>query len=253
MASPQAEEGHVDIANELVDKFCQINFSAYEWRVLWAIIRKTYGWHKKTDIISLSQFSSITGLDRRVIHRVIKNLSALGVIAVIPGDDRKPVTYGFQKDYELWNLSAQRVTHHKLSPPTVVSVTPRGDKLSPPGVNTKEKKETIQKKIIPRDVYGEFQNVLLSPGEYEKLCLKWKESFVKEIIEECGNWMQANGKRKKDHYATLLNWGKKKIDQNPRADYALNIRAPKDNPFLKIRQAEIERQQHPELFERSKE
>ena len=62
MASPQLEDGYTQISNELLEALCWMNLSPYEWRVLLWILRKTYGWKKKTDWISLSQFSKETGL-----------------------------------------------------------------------------------------------------------------------------------------------------------------------------------------------
>jgi len=56
MASPQKENGFVPIASELVEHFAKVNLSAYEWRTLWVVWRKTWGWQKKQDKISITQF-----------------------------------------------------------------------------------------------------------------------------------------------------------------------------------------------------
>ena len=79
-ASPQAEDGFIRIASEIVDALCKVNLSAYESRVLWFILRKTYGWQKKTDWISLSQFSKGTGLDKRHVHRTLKRLQEREIV-----------------------------------------------------------------------------------------------------------------------------------------------------------------------------
>lgn len=47
MANPQRENGHVDIANELVEALAKMQLSGYESRVIWALWRKTWGWVKK--------------------------------------------------------------------------------------------------------------------------------------------------------------------------------------------------------------
>lgn len=46
MASPQTENGHIDIANEIADKFCSYRLSGQEWQILWVLLRKTWGWKK---------------------------------------------------------------------------------------------------------------------------------------------------------------------------------------------------------------
>lgn len=252
MAEVQPEDGVTRIANKILEALVRVHLSPYEWRILLYLIRKTYGWNKKMDCIALSQFQSDTGIERRHVHVALKHLSCMGVIVVAPQGDRKPVSYGFQKDYDLWNLSPLKRTHHKLSPPFVQSVAPRRINLSPPGAPTKDNTKDNTKDIIPRASFGEFKNIKLSAEEYQKLCFKWKESFVKDIIEECGDWMKSNGKTKKDHYATLLGWGKRNIKNNPHIDWAPVAEVAKKNTET-IQRGIREMEEHPELFERPKE
>ena len=112
MANPQCEDGYTKISNELLDAICRVNLSSHESRVLWHIIRKTYGYGKKADKISLKQFSRSIGLDRRLIHRSIKSLSSKQMIAVIRIDDSNPrrgLIYCLQKNYDKWLSSAQMI------------------------------------------------------------------------------------------------------------------------------------------------
>lgn len=99
MASPQAEDGHIDIANEIAEALYRTNLSPYESRVLWFVFRKTYGWHKKCDRISYTQFEE-TGITRRHIARTLKRLEARNIVT-ISGNGRR-LQYTFQKDYSLW-------------------------------------------------------------------------------------------------------------------------------------------------------
>lgn len=157
MAKPQAEDGHIDIANEIAEALCRINLSAYESRVLWALWRKTYGWHKKSDRISYTQWEELTGLGRWHIARTIKKLIGRNIITC--RGNKYNLEYSFQKDYEQWRNSTNR---HDLLPKEVTAL-PIGvtkkllpllekplpkevTKSLPKEVNTKEKKETIQKK-----------------------------------------------------------------------------------------------------------
>ena len=161
MASPQLEDGLTGIANEIVEALMMVNLSAYESRVLWFLFRKTYGWKKKTDWITLSQFSTCLKLDRRLIHRAIKALSSKKMI-VIERDDGERIRYGFQKDYEKWDVNACKVSHSKkhhnnqddalnlsskgmMSSKGMTTVIERDDELSSKGIPTKE---TITKEKI---------------------------------------------------------------------------------------------------------
>ena len=83
MVSPQVENGFTRIANEIIEALWKVNLSPYETRVLWFLLRKTYGWKKKTDWITLSQFSKNIGLDRRLIHRTLKSLFSKKIITLL--------------------------------------------------------------------------------------------------------------------------------------------------------------------------
>ena len=60
MADVQIDDGYTKVANELLEAIMRINLSSYEFRVIMAIMRKTYGYSKKHDYISLSQLEEIT-------------------------------------------------------------------------------------------------------------------------------------------------------------------------------------------------
>lgn len=102
MANPQRENGHIDIANELAEAFCQYFPGAGEGQILWVILRKTYGWHKKEDAISISQFQTSTGLSRRAVIYALKNLESKNMIIVKRGSHGNVNVISFQKDYEEW-------------------------------------------------------------------------------------------------------------------------------------------------------
>jgi phage replication O-like protein O len=100
MARPQIENGHCDIATELLEAIIKAHFSNTEHAVFWAIVRKTYGWHKKIDRISFSQLEELTGINRRHIAPALKGLIKRNM--VIRQGEKQNLEYGVQKDYELW-------------------------------------------------------------------------------------------------------------------------------------------------------
>lgn len=57
--------------------------------------------------------------------------------------------------------------------------------------------------------YGEFKNVKLKEGEYDKLISRCDKKNVDSKIESLSGGIQSKGYRYKDHYATLLNWLRK--------------------------------------------
>ncbi len=103
MASPQLENGYTRISNELLEAMAKMNLSKYEWRVLLAIIRETYGWKEKMRPISVTQIQKLTGLDRRNIGRTKIRLRLREIIKV------NGLTIGINKDYSQWASSLQTI------------------------------------------------------------------------------------------------------------------------------------------------
>ena len=103
MANPQKENGFTPISNEIIEALCQVNLSPYEGRIIWYIFRKTYGFRKTIDKISLSQFVDDVRLERRLVHRTLKKLIQKNMILSFK-DQSKHVSYEFQKNYEEWNV-----------------------------------------------------------------------------------------------------------------------------------------------------
>lgn len=76
-----------------------------------------------------------------------------------------------------------------------------------PPVDQCETQNSIDKDSIG-NMYGEFKNVRLKKGEYEKLKEKFPKDYA-ERIESLSVYMRSRGKTYKDHYATILNWARK--------------------------------------------
>jgi len=165
MANPQAEDGHVDIANEIVEALAVTYLSSYESQVLWAIFRKTYGWHKKEDWITGSQLVEMTGIAKGHISRTLKKLIERNMV------NKNGKKLSFQKDYDKWVRLPIRVTNIKLPkqdiklPKRVTEVTQIGQEVTQIGKHkrnyTKEtsSKETIQKKILSQTSFDKFDKV----------------------------------------------------------------------------------------------
>lgn len=80
MENPQSENGHVRIANEIWEALGKYRLSGEEWLVLNCILRKTYGFNKKADIISLSQFCSYTDLPKYAVCRALRKLQVKSIV-----------------------------------------------------------------------------------------------------------------------------------------------------------------------------
>ena len=65
------------------------------------------------------------------------------------------------------------------------------------------------KENIYKRKYGEFENVLLSDTEYEKL----KQQNLLNYIDTLSLYLKSKGKKYKNHYATILSWNRKEQKQ----------------------------------------
>lgn len=132
MANPQKENGHLDLANKIVEQLAQTQLSGYEIRLLWAILRKTYCWHKKQDWISYSQFREVTKIGNN--SHISRGLKKLVLRQIVTKNGNK---YGLNKDYDKW-----------IKLPKLVIELPKLDGKLPKLAHTKE---TIQKKLMTKE------------------------------------------------------------------------------------------------------
>jgi len=161
-ANPQIEDGHVDLANDIVEALARTRLSGQEMQCLWVIIRKTYGWHKKEDKIALSQFSLMTGMPRSLVCRVLKKLLHKRLIAVAQNDNSQINSYRFNKDFEKWQPLHKKITLLHKSDMTVTQID-----------NDCYTKGDIQKKLL--------QKKLLQKKEYSSNFLSFWNSYPKKV------------------------------------------------------------------------
>lgn len=106
MANPQLEDGYLKLSNEIVDALIRIRIPGEARQALDFIIRKTYGFNKKRDAISLSQFVEATGISR---PNVIRGIIKLETMCIIKKETGSTTNYMFNKNFEEWKpLSKKR-------------------------------------------------------------------------------------------------------------------------------------------------
>jgi len=158
----QLENGHTRIANDMEELLAKLKISNYESRFLWALFRKTYGFQKKEDRIALSQFSKMTNISSQHIARTKKKLLDKNIIFQHNGK------IGIQTELSKWVLP------NEVLPKQVRGTTQTGSKTLPKQVDTKEKKETIQKKEANQ--FLEFYNE--TRKEKRKSIKTWYSNFI---------------------------------------------------------------------------
>lgn len=117
MANPQLEEGHTRIANDILEAVSLLRMSGEESQVFWVVIRKTYGYQKTWDEISLSQFCLATGMNKQNVCRALSKLIKKNMIIKI--DKGRTSKYRIQKDYTTWLPLSKLITLSKLIKPVI--------------------------------------------------------------------------------------------------------------------------------------
>lgn len=145
---PQCEDGYTKIANELLDALCSIRIPGESMQIFLVILRKTYGYGKKSDRIALSQFAELSGIVKTHVSRAIVKLESMNMIVTQKGNaitqkgNCTATTYEINKHYSTWLSLPKKVT----LPKKVINVTQKGNPPLPKKVNTKEKTTKERKK-----------------------------------------------------------------------------------------------------------
>lgn len=106
------------------------------------------------------------------------------------------------------------------------------DKNSIDQISLDKEREDKDNKPV-RHKYGEYQNVLLSDSDLEKLKTEFPHDWENRI-ENLSAYIASTGKSYKNHLATIRNWARK--DQSPRPQQTPNKTHVQStgNPFLDL-------------------
>ncbi len=239
--NPQREDGNRQIATSVLKRLIEARLSGPEYQIILFIIDKTWGWGKSCDMISLSQFSESTRLERRHLRRVLDSLEGQRIIVVQhneKGGRGRSNLYLFNKHWDTWQISTNKTV--PLNPPLeTVTLNPplnlnsasqppfRNSDSQPPfsekrGVGMAQKGDgplvkkgdsqppTKERKKYTKDnIYikkGEGDNVLLTEEEIQKLSERFGPAGAEERINSLSLYKGSTGKKYASDYLTILNW-----------------------------------------------
>ena len=194
MASPQLENGYVKIANELLDSLINYRMAGEQMQCFLFILRKTYGWGKKQDAISLSQFVKATGIKKQNVTRALNNLSSKKIITVINNDYETGKVYEINKDYNQWQALSKKITLSKMITPVIKNDYKSLSILSTTKETTKETIKDSKKNKCPHKEIVELWNNKMVPLGSPKITVwakdrqthlqaRWDESEERQNIK----------------------------------------------------------------------
>lgn len=126
MANPSVKNGHIDIANEIAEKFARCPLSGEQWRLLWVVLRQTWGWKdgdrkKDFDWVSLSQFEEKTAMKR---PNIVRNLRLLVAYKLLLKTENG---YGINQNHDEWavayRLPRKKAVAYKLPPSSLLATS----------------------------------------------------------------------------------------------------------------------------------
>lgn len=222
MASPQVENGYTRISNELYEAIMTVPLNGYDRRVLDAVIRKTYGYNKKEDFVSLSQISTLTNIKIPHVSRSLQKLKKLNIITNNGSTTKYGNKLGINKNYLSWtttNNGSTTKSDTKVLPKVMSGTTKLGKKVLPnqalqKTIKDNNTKDNIQKTVtLSKKSYLKIddieENDLLEISEKYSVPL----SFVRSELDDMVIWAQSrpnNPKLKGRNYRmTLMNFVKR--------------------------------------------
>lgn len=137
MANPQTENGFTKIANEVFEELVKTALLGSEFQICFFVIRKTYGFNKKEDRISLTQFEKGTNLSRPTVVKSLKNLVSRNILK-----RSESLIYKFNKDYESWVVNTALLVKHNDT-----TSKDRFTKIGKDGLTHKRKKKMTKENI----------------------------------------------------------------------------------------------------------
>jgi len=213
MASPQLENGYVKIANEIMEALAKYRLPGEQRQILDVILRKTYGYCKKEDMISNSQFVKYSGMLKGNVCRAVKGLIDKNI--VIKNDNKNIPSYRFNKNYETWKVLSKKQPVIKKATGVIKKDNKELSKVS----TTKEKKETITKesplfkfqKKVPMPL-----NLFLTDKMKKYVSDQGGENGIaEELFEDFCNYHGARGTKFQDWNRAFQTWVRKDMEFNP--------------------------------------
>jgi len=194
-----------------------------ETKVVLAVIRQTFGWHKQQDRISISQFESLTGLSRQGVVNGIEDALERGII------QRHSSGNGY-----VYSLVVNEVDHQGEG---VVNDVDQGSQRSRPkvvnevdpqkkGKETNQKKESAPAHEDPVDVLKELWGV--HPTNYQK-------DRIRQVVDDVDTWQDVLDKLKMQNKDSkkAIGWAVEDYQDRPTGDGGPASKYyPSDDPDL---------------------
>lgn len=109
MANPQKENGYTSIANELLEQIMKLGLSGTQFRIVLAVWRQTYGYHKTSRKLPLSKIAELIGTNKGQAQKALDHLILRKIINISDFDLKGGRKLGVNKNYDEWESNETKV------------------------------------------------------------------------------------------------------------------------------------------------
>ena len=180
---------YTKIPNEILGALAKTKLSNYEFRYIWVVLRKTFGWNKKYDYISNSQFVKETGMKKYHVWRTEKRLTWRKIVT------KRGNKIGLNDNYGEWKELPKGATVTKSG----IRVTNSGKKVAKEGGhkehlpnNTKQRKNDFlssNKELVELYKKGDRRRKPFYRGNP----MRWFKYQNRWEVFENGEWLEFAG------------------------------------------------------------
>ncbi len=218
MANPQKENGFTAISNEILKVLIRQNISGQEFRMVFLILRKTYGFNKKEDFISLSQMAKSLKISHIRCSQIINSLQLRKIITLTQNLNGIGKEYRFNKDYEQWttlnkNINPIRKTKSTLN---VLRSLPLRKTDSTIDTITKDTSLGLEKSFNYWNNHKSYSGNCLNNTVRYKLLPECRK--ITPAIEK--SFLGLKDYQEDDFLESIKNYAQEIINRNPANDYA---------------------------------
>lgn len=194
---------YTQIPNSILDSANE--FRPSEFIVLMVICRKTFGWHKEKDVLSLTQLEALTGLSRHTVIDAINGLRERGIIfsrATKFGTEYSVLVAGDSAETAPEAVQEMHQSSAETAPELVQKVhTQKKDK------NTIRKKEKESEKISLDEIKTMFVECMARDAIRGTPFAPRSLLTLDDIAEKFSVYWESKGSEKKPNWrARVLNW-----------------------------------------------
>jgi phage replication O-like protein O len=183
---------HTQTSNDFIDNHMK-NLSGAATKVFLAISRKTIGWHKDTDFISLSQIMSITGLSNKGSIKAIKELEENNLIIVTrnKNENNRNFTNKYELNYEQNTVASEQKSQGSEKSSPKGSEKSSQTKESNKETLSKEKDDLVTIKLKAFERWWDMYDKKVSRAKTEKKFLSLKSALYNDILSHTKEYVKS--------------------------------------------------------------